>query len=216
VLVASAEPELRHRLAADLIEFGLWLTAARPDAALLEELRRRSVDLLVLEWREGAARLLEAVRLQSAAPVIVLVPSTERGAAVAAFDAGADDVVTAPWSATELGRRIEAMLRRVRPAADGTLTGPEGVRVHPRAHEAYVEETPLDLTPTEFVLLERLLTHRGEVLTADELATSIWGHETFGARNFVEAHVSRLRGKRRAARAEGVITTVGGVGYKVR
>jgi two-component system OmpR family response regulator len=65
-------------------------------------------------------------------------------------------------------------------------------------------------------LLRLLLEHRGEVLTADEISNAVWGHETFGARNFVESHISRLRSKLARAGASGVVTTVRGIGYIVR
>ena len=74
----------------------------------------------------------------------------------------------------------------------------------------------LDLTPKEFGVLQLLLERRRDVLTADAISEALWGHETFGARNFVEAHVSRLRHKLRDAGARDVITTVRGVGYKIR
>ncbi len=218
VLVASEDALLRHQLAADLIEFGLWLTAASSERAVLDEISARAVDLLVIDARQGGAGIVEALRKQSQAPVIALVREGDSDAALAAFDAGADDAVNWPWDPRDLGRRIDAMLRRYRPAqqAEDIIEGPQQVRLRPRAHEVSVAETPVDLTPKEFVLLQLLLEHRGDVLTADQLSATLWGHQTFGARNFVEAHVSRLRAKLRTAGAPEVISTIRGVGYKVR
>lgn len=218
VLVVSDSGELRHRLAAELIEFGLWLTAASSDTAVLDEIAQRSIDLVVLDWHDGRAGLMQAVRNQSQAPIIALVREGEHEAAIAAFDAGADDTVAAPWDSRDFGRRIEAMLRRSRPLprSDDALDGPQGLRLHSRAHEVFVADTPVELTPKEFLLLQLLLERRGEVLTADQLSGTLWGHQTFGARNFVEAHVSRLRAKLRTAGAPEVITTIRGVGYKIR
>ncbi len=72
------------------------------------------------------------------------------------------------------------------------------------------------LTPKEFAILQHLLERRGEVVAPDELSLGIWGYETFGSRNFVEAHISRLRGKLREAGMTDMVRTVRGVGYVVR
>ena len=218
VLVASENAQLRHQLAADLIEHGLWLTAARSESAILEELAQQDVDLLVLDWHDGRAPLIEAIRRESSTPVIALVHSDDGEAALRAFDAGVDDSVTWPWDVREFARRIEAMLRRSRPEGrkSDVIDGPAGVRLYARAHEVLVNGEPIDLTPKEFLVLQLLLERRGEVLTADDLSSTLWGHETFGARNFVEAHVSRLRAKLRAVGVSDAITTIRGVGYKIR
>lgn len=218
VLVASDNAQLRHQLAADLIEHGLWLTAARSEGAILGELSQREVDLIVLDWHDGRAALMEAIRRESSTPVIALVHSDDGDAAVRAFDAGVDDSVSWPWDMREFARRIEAMLRRSQ--RDGrksdVIDGPGGIRLHTRAHEVLVNGEPIDLTPKEFLVLQLLLERRGDVLTADDLSSTLWGHETFGARNFVEAHVSRLRAKLRGAGVTDAITTIRGVGYKIR
>lgn len=88
--------------------------------------------------------------------------------------------------------------------------------MHLRAHEARVEDRLLDLTPKEFAVLQLMLERRGEVLKTDAISSEIWGYETFGSRNFVEAHISRLRAKLLGAGADRVISTVRGIGYVVR
>jgi DNA-binding response OmpR family regulator len=75
---------------------------------------------------------------------------------------------------------------------------------------------PVVLTPKEFAVLRVMLEHRGEVVSTEDLSVSIWGYQTFGSRNFVEAHVSRLRSKLATAGAPGAVTTLRGVGYVIR
>ena len=82
-----------------------------------------------------------------------------------------------------------------------------------RAHEVFVDQHELNLTPKEFSVLRLLLEHRGEVMTTATISTKICGWETFGQRNFLEAHVSRLRSKLAAGGAAGVVNTVRGVEY---
>ena len=133
------------------------------------------------------------------------------------FDLGADDYVTKPFELAELERRIRALLRRALGSrSDDILQGPDEIRLHLRSHEAYVADQQVHLTPKEFDVLRVLLSRRGEVVPPDDLSVEIWGYETFGSRNYVEAHVSRLRGKLADVGAIGVIGTVRGVGYMVR
>src|SRR3546814_16852757 len=106
----------------------------------------------------------------------------------------------------ELERRVRAILRRtIAPRPDDVLHGPADVRLLLRAHEAFVGEEQLHLTPKEFEVLRVLLARRGEVIPPDDLSVQIWGYETFGSRHYVAAHVSRLRGTLSACGADGVI-----------
>lgn len=85
-----------------------------------------------------------------------------------------------------------------------------------RAHTVFVGSDEVDLTPKEFGVLRVLLEHPGEVVAPDDLSREVWGYETFGSQNFVEAHVSRLRSKLARAGACEVIHTKRGVGYFIR
>jgi DNA-binding winged helix-turn-helix (wHTH) protein len=96
------------------------------------------------------------------------------------------------------------------------LTGPHGIRMRVSAREVCVGAELIRLTHHEFELLRMLLERPDEALTADELSLAIWGHETFGSRNYVESHVSRLRGKLSRAGAPGVITNLRRAGYVMR
>jgi DNA-binding response OmpR family regulator len=114
---------------------------------------------------------------------------------------------------------VRAILRRARPSSlptDDQLLGPQGIVMRLRSHSVTVANEDVPLTPKEFAVLRLLLERRGEVINPDELSVKIWGYETFGSRNFVEAHVSRLRSKLTRAGAGDVITTMRGVGYMVR
>ena len=114
---------------------------------------------------------------------------------------------------------MRAVLSRVRGAgARGgrELYGPEGVHMQPRAYQVFVGEQQIELTPKEYALLRLLLERQGEVLSSDEISNEIWGYETSGSRNFIEAHISRLRRKLTDGGAEDVVETVLGIGYAIR
>ncbi len=159
------------------------------------------------------------LRARSDVAIVFLTAAASLPERLRGFDLGADDYVTTPAGYSELDRRIGAVLSRIRGASSRggvELYGPAAVRMRPRAHEVFVGDQQLQLTPKEFALLHLLLERQGEVLSADEISNEIWGYETFGSRNFVEAHASRLRRKLLEAGARDVIETVRGVGYVIR
>jgi DNA-binding winged helix-turn-helix (wHTH) protein len=138
------------------------------------------------------------------------------------FDSTRFDIIVLhpdhPLTREEALARLRELLA-VRPVVEGDaqeLHGPGGLVLSLRAREVRIGDLAVALTLREFELLRLLLEHQDEVLTADEIARSIWGYETFGARNFVESHISRMRSKLARAGAHDVVATVRGVGYIVR
>ena len=102
------------------------------------------------------------------------------------------------------------------PSGGEVLEGPLGLIVLPRPRRVLVYERVVFLTPKGFDVLRVLLERRGKVLSPDDLSVAVWGYGTFGAPNFVEAQVSRVRSALAQAGAPGVIETVRGAGYVVR
>jgi len=219
VLVAVSG-ELREFLVRQLRASGFRPEAVASPAAALAALDERSVALVLLDVAlpgTSGFEVCRQIRSRSDVPVIFLTEYGTLADRVRGFDCGADDYIVEPVEFIELERRIRAVLRRARPERrPDALEGPSGLVLRPRAHEAFVDGRRLDLTPKEFAVLRTLLESRGHVLSSDDLSTSIWGYETFGSRNFVEAHISRLRSKLRSAGADDVIETVRGVGYVIR
>jgi DNA-binding response OmpR family regulator len=128
-----------------------------------------------------------------------------------------DDDMSSAVAFEEVERRIRALLRRARRASHQvTLKGPGALELHMLQHAVHINDSAVPITSKEFELLRLLLERRGEVLALDTISLSVWGYETMGSRNFVEAHISRLRAKLAAAGAKGVIETVRGFGYVIR
>lgn len=221
ILVVEDEPLIRELICTQLTQEGSIPRGASTGEEALALIDRERFDLILLDMRLPGMSGIEAcrqIRARSDIPVVFVTAAASLQERLEGFDAGADDYVIKPVEILELNRRIRAILRR-RGGWHETpdeLAGPAGVVMHLRAHEARVDERVLDLTPKEFAVLRLMLERRGEVLKTDTLSTEIWGYETFGSRNFVEAHISRLRAKLLQAGANGVITTVRGIGYVVR
>jgi DNA-binding response OmpR family regulator len=223
ILVVEDEPLVRKTIASSLEREGSETVTVGSGEAAIEQLSTTNgdIDLVILDvGLPGISgfETLKRIRARSDIPVIFVTAAGTLAERVAGFDLGADDYVVKPMEIPELARRVRAILRR-RAAQQRTgdvIEGPAGIRIHLRSHEAYVGEEQLDLTPKEFNVLRLLLERRGEVVSPDEMSRQVWGYETFGSRNFVEAHISRLRSKLARSGAENVVQTMRGVGYTMR
>lgn len=207
------------RLTSDMRPLNHMVSAVASPEEAAAWLERRPADLLVLFADTGGSALdgAQYLRATTELPLIVVGPDATAENRVGAFDRGAEDYIARPVFPAELDRRVRVLVRRdrLRHRSD-ELNGPEGLVMHVRSHEAYVGATRLTLTPKEFAILHVLLSRRGEVVAPDQMSLEVWGYETFGSRNFVEAHISRLRRKLARAGTVGAIKTVRGIGYAIR
>lgn len=161
----------------------------------------RQVDWQFLDAVSARAAL---ARLPSEAPVLLVTFEQNHAGAING---------AAGWESA----LAQSLLEQVQVnSAPQVLTGPAGLELHSAARLAFCGEHELNLTSTEFSLLEELLNRGGAVVAVDDLSRVIWGHETLGAPNYVEAHISRLRRKLREVGAGRVIETVRGAGYRIR
>ena len=158
------------------------------------------------------------IRERSDLPVIFLTAALGVADKLRGFNAGADDYIVTPVDGEEVRMRVRAILRRCAPRSESedALEGPGDLVLRQRAHDVAVNGDGIELTPKEFDVLRLLLLRRGEVLRTDTISQEIWGYETFGSQNFVQAHVSRLRAKLQQAGSSAVVSTVRGVGYVIR
>jgi DNA-binding response OmpR family regulator len=135
---------------------------------------------------------------------------------IGGLDAGADDYLTKPFSLGELAARLRALSRRGRPSEPQVLESGELV-VDSAAREVRVGDTPVELTGTEFALLEYLMRNQGQVLSRDQLREEVWGAAFEPASNVVDIYVHYVRRKLKAAGLErDPIRTVRGLGYAFR
>jgi DNA-binding response OmpR family regulator len=162
-------------------------------------------------------QLCRELRRRGQIPIIFVGVHDSLPERLLAFDLGADDDISSAVAPEEIERRVRAVLRRARPATQEVLLeGPSTVELHMLEHTLRVQGSAVSITTKEFDLLRLLLERRSEVLPLDAISLAVWGYETMGSRNFVEAHISRLRAKLGAAGAHGVIETVRGFGYVIR
>ena len=221
-LVVDDEPPVREMIERMLEIDGAEAAGVDSGEAALALLEQSEFDLVILDVGlpgMSGFETLRRVRERSDVPVMMVTGASSLAERVAGFDLGADDYVLKPVEVPELSRRVRALLRRARGVSGRVveeLEGPGGLVLRLRSHEALIGDMALELTPKEFAILRLLLARRGDVVRPDELSFAIWGYETFGSRNFVEAHISRLRAKITKSGAGEVVTTIRGVGYVVR
>jgi DNA-binding response OmpR family regulator len=165
------------------------------------------------------------LRTFSQAYVLMLTGRTDEVDRIVGLTVGADDYVTKPFSPREISARVEALLRRARPAAGAAPEAPVApastqrrfgaLAIDPEAREVTVDDQHVELTRTEFQILDALTENARRVLTRAQLRERVWGGGWFGDDHAVDVHVSNLRRKLAAAGAAQAVATVRGVGYRL-
>jgi two-component system response regulator MprA len=149
-------------------------------------------------------------------PVLMLTARSEVSERVEGLEAGADDYLAKPFAREELIARLRALLRRTGwDGDDGTLRY-EDLELDPAAHEVRRGGRLLELTRTEFLLLELLMHHPRQVLTRSTIFERVWGYDFGPTSNSLEVYVGYLRRKTEAGGEPRLVHTVRGVGYVLR
>ncbi|MBE2319097.1 response regulator transcription factor [Solirubrobacter sp. CPCC 204708] len=216
ILVVDDEPSVRDALDRALRMDGYKVELAADGRQALDALADQPPDAIVLDVLMPEPDGLEVCRRLRAAgdhtPVLMLTARDAVPDRVAGLDAGADDYLIKPFALEELGARLRALLRR--------SGGPNTERLRyadltldPAGHTVTRGDTPIELTRTEFLLLELLLRHPRQVLTRTQIFEHVWGYDFGPSSNSLEVYVGYLRRKLGEPR---LIQTVRGVGYVLR
>jgi two-component system, OmpR family, response regulator MprA len=220
VLVVDDEPGIRDSLGRALRLEGYDVATAQDGADALEQLRTGGEpDALVLDVLMPNVDGLEVCRLLrskgSRLPVLMLTARSGVADRVAGLDAGADDYVVKPFALEELLARLRALLRRTSPDGTGVLRFAD-LELDPGTREVHRDGERIDLTRTEFALLELFLRNPRQVLTRPLIMDRIWAYDFGPTSNPLEVYISYLRRKTEAGGEPRLIQTVRGVGYVLR
>ncbi|GAA2361292.1 response regulator transcription factor [Nonomuraea africana] len=223
MLVVDDEPALREALQSSL-EFEGYQVVTVPDGqAALEELARESYDAVLLDVMMPRLDGLTACRRLRAGgdhvPVLMLTARDAVGDRVSGLDAGADDYLVKPFELDELLARVRALLRRGSLGGGGSERAALAfgdLRMEPATREVTRGARRLDLTRTEYLLLELLLAHPRQVLTREQILEEVWGFDFEPSSNSLDVYVMYLRRKLEAEGEPRLIHTVRGVGYVLR
>jgi two-component system response regulator MprA len=195
-------------LAADGVEALARLEAngVQPDAVILDVLMPGLDGLDVCRRLRGSG---------SRVPVLMLTARDEVESRVAGLDAGADDYVTKPFALEELLARLRALLRRTSGGTEEVLRFSD-LELNPGTREVRRGDEPIELTRTEFSLLELFLRNPRQVLTRSIIFERVWGYDFGFASNSLDVYIGYLRRKTEAGGKPRLIHTVRGVGYALR
>jgi two-component system response regulator MprA len=218
ILVVDDERAVREALERALRLEGYEVDLAADGQEALLSLARRGVDAVVLDVLMPVMDGLETCRMlrrrEDPTPVLMLTARHEVSDRVAGLDAGADDYLVKPFALEELLARLRALLRRSA-GGDGELSFAD-LTLDPGTREVRRGDRKIDLTRTEFLLLELFLRNPRQVLTRDVIFDRVWGYDFGPASNSLEVYVGYLRRKTEAGGEPRLIHTVRGVGYALR
>jgi two-component system response regulator MprA len=219
VVVVDDDEALRGAVRRALRLEGFDVEVAGDGAEALAQLAGLSADLLVLDV---LMPVLDGVtvcrRLREAGdrtPILMLTARDAVSDRVAGLEAGADDYLTKPFALEELLARVKALLRRSYPEHDGVLRVGD-LELNPRTRQVTRGDRAVELTRTEFALLELLMRNSDVVLTRDVIWERVWGFDDSGRSNTLDVYVGYLRRKTEAGGESRVIHTVRGVGFVLR
>jgi two-component system response regulator MprA len=219
--VVDDEPAVRDALKRALAGEGYQVDLASDGNEALDRLGQVSPDLIVLDILMPGIDGLEVCRLLrrigNRTPVLMLTARDAVEDRVEGLDAGADDYLVKPFALEELLARVRALLRRS--ASEGREDGQLKVAdlvLDPARHEARRGDRHIELTRTEFLLLEQFMLHSGRVLSREFIFDRVWGYDFGPTSNSLEVYIGYLRRKTEAGGEPRLIHTIRGVGYVLR
>jgi two-component system, OmpR family, response regulator MprA len=218
ILVVDDERAVREALERALRLEGYEVELAEDGQEALFSLARHGVDAIVLDVlmpvMDGLETSRKLRRQGNTTPILMLTARHEVSDRVAGLDAGADDYLVKPFALEELLARLRALLRRAN-GGDEMLSFAD-LTLDPGTRDVRRADRSIELTRTEFLLLELFLRNPRQVLTRDVIFDRVWGYDFGPASNSLEVYVGYLRRKTEAGGEPRLIHTVRGVGYALR
>jgi two-component system response regulator MprA len=220
ILVVDDEPSVRNAVRRALVLAGYAVTLAEDGEQALSMLAVESPDAVVLDLLMPSVDGLEVCRRLRAAgdrtPVLILTARDAVADRVSGLDAGADDYVVKPFALEELLARLRALMRRTGDAPSDTTLRFADLVLDGAARRGFRGERTIELTRTEFALLELLMSNPRIVMTRATIHERIWGYDFGPGSNALGVYVGYLRRKVEAGGEPRLIQTVRGVGYVLR
>lgn len=217
ILIIEDHEDVNLMLAKELVDAGYKVKSVYTGVEGITEIKSNSYDLILLDimlpYKSGDEILKEA-RKTTDTPVIVISAKDMVGTKIDFLKLGADDYITKPFDLGEVVARVESNLRRAR--KQFSVYRYKDLILDDNSKRVTVNDTELELTAKEYMVLELLIKHGGKVFTKSNLYESVWKEDYLGDDNAVKTHISNLRNKLKKANPnEEYIETVWGLGYRL-
>jgi len=222
VLVVEDDVAIRDMLSFTLKQAGLGCDSVGDGETGLDFLKNQQPDMILLDWMLPGIDGIEFIRRLRAneflanIPVIMLTAKGESEDMVKGLAVGADDYVNKPFSPPELMARIKAVLRRCQPdnSDEGQKLQSGNLVLDTKSHRVTVDETRVELGPTEFRLLHFFMKNPERAYNRSQLLDYVWGDTVYIEERTVDVHIRRLRKALEPSGHDHLIQTVRGVGYR--
>jgi len=223
-LIVEDEPAIKDMIAITLDLAGFDSISAESAHQAHVAVVDSKPDLILLDWMLPGgsgielARRLKREELTENIPIIMLTAKASEDNKVQGLNAGVDDYVTKPFSPRELVARIKAVLRRSHGKQQDKVLQVYDLRLDPASHRITIEDTPVEMGPTEFRLLKFFMTHQEKVFSRDTIQDQVWGGNVYLDERTIDVHIRRLRKALGSVDSSinyaRLIQTVRGAGYR--
>jgi two-component system phosphate regulon response regulator PhoB len=221
ILIIEDEEDIAGLIAHHMEGAGFKVMVAYKGASAFREMEKALPDLIILDLMlpdmDGTeiCRILKQKETTRGIPIIMVTAKAEEVDRIVGLELGADDYVVKPFSTRELTLRVKGILKRIKAPKEEQKVLKHGPLVLDiDAHVVTLRDKKIDLTLTEFKLLEELLLNRGRVRSRETLLNNVWGYSFEGYDRTVDTHIQRLR--RKLGNQAKIIETVRGIGYTVK
>ncbi|HPU30756.1 MAG TPA: response regulator transcription factor [Syntrophorhabdaceae bacterium] len=221
IAIIEDEPDIIELVSINLKKASFQVEGFESAESFLRTLKKRQPDLIILDLMlpdmDGyeVCKALKSQKRYASIPIIMLTARAEETEKILGLELGADDYVTKPFSPKELVARVKAVLRRHSPKTDESiqLNIGEKIFIDTEKLEVTVNNKKIDLTPTEFKILNLLASKKGIVFSREAILEHLWGNEKIVIDRTIDVHIKHLREK--LGDEARFIKNIRGMGYKI-
>ena len=214
VLIVDDEQRIRKLISDFLQRDGYTVVEADNGQSALALFAAERIDLVILDVmmpEPDGLTVCREIRKKSSVPIIMLTARSEELDQLFAFELGADEYVTKPFSPKVLTARVNALFRRLE--SEKTLErSSNGLSIDTESRLVFVDAQPIELSPKEYDLLAFLFENRGKALSRQQILNQVWNFDYYGDLRTVDTHINRLRSK--LGDNASLVQTIRGYGYR--
>jgi len=219
ILIVEDEQDIRELLEFTFLRDGYDVIAAETAEIALQKIDIKLPDMIVVDWMlpgmDGIdlAKRLRKDKLTADLPIVMLTARGEEADKLKSFAGGIDDYITKPFSPRELLARVKALLRRSG-GPENNLIESSGICIHLKSHRVTLNGYKIQISPTEYKLLEVLMRNPDRAFERSQLLDRVWGRQIYVEERTVDVHMLRLRKILKPYGLDATLQTVRGIGYR--